>query len=439
MIKAVLGRSAAKGAGFSRKDSLQVQSKKPGKARAKRFSSPFKKKRLMSGKQPRRQHRATSFQKSVALQTQALPSEALESESVVYSSVMYKYHNNAAKRVNRKIVQIRRNILSDAKKHSAKKNRRLGSLSKSLKKKVRALPEPPSSRARQPPKPSVRQELMPKFETFRKQTECEDSPGQSETIYETIRKASQKIRAFNRSRGSGTKPGHRNFSSSSKGPTRLRGSRKKKSRRNISSLGKVPRPATKFRTGLMRAKATQAFKGKIFDSRRIVVNQRKSFFRQRPRNIKIKVEKEYNLNARRTQHRNSSKLNHLRTKYRRCKKGSRRKVYTSAKSNETLKIEAIANSLNVNLDSLTETIRNKSELDNSSSLENPRELNRQLLEELKVSQMQNAKFTRIIQDLQTQIRELKKAQNSQFSFKNLSSKESSFNPTVESGRNSVTG
>lgn len=438
MIKSILSKSGMKMAGFNWKKNTEIPGKKSGRLKSKRFSSPFKQKRLLSGKKRKRKDLSQSYKKREHLNTLMGLEESLGHEPVIYSSVMYKYHNDTAKKVNMRISQIKKNLMCDIKKHSEKKSRRMKSLSKSLKKKETQAERVPDQALTLKPSRKMHEEVLAKFETFRKQSGSEKSDRQKESIYQTIRKASQKIREFNQLGGLKPKPERkrRNYSSVSKISSKLRGSKKKKVRRNVSNNRKHFGSVGGYKAMFGQRGVQAGPPNRFYNSKAFVVNKTKSFFKQRPREIKIKVEKEYNLDSRKTQNRNSMRLKYLRAKYQSKDKGSRKKIYTSAKSNETLKIEAIANSLNVNLDSLTETIRNKSDFENSSSLDNTREINKQLLEELKLSQMQNAKFSQIILDLQEQIKELKKGKSNHFSFKNLSSKESSFNPTVESGRNS---
>ena len=91
--------------------------------------------------------------------------------------------------------------------------------------------------------------------------------------------------------------------------------------------------------------------------------------------------------------------------------------YKWTKSNETLKME-VPQRGTTKLDSLTETMRNKSDLSPLDSLPGSSDINKQLLEELRQSQLQNLKFTEIINELQKHKKDLKKDQIRNFSFKN---------------------
>jgi hypothetical protein len=415
----------------------------------KRCVSPFKKKRIITGKKQKRKDLSTSYTKNKNfnnrnLSNQKIKKDVLFHDPMVYSSVMYKYHNNTAKKVNLKISQIRKNIMSDVKRHNEKKKQEMSSLSKSVKKKAtkkRAV----LSREKHFSKKSIsisqikkrQEDIMTKFETFRKKSETESSNRIKGSIYETIKKASKKIKNINtlNSEKNGDKKNRRNYSLSNKMNIQKSSfSQNTKNRRNISSNNKRLNVLRNYKK--RNFKPHLDFKKNYFNSKKFVINTAKSFFKHKPRDIKIKVQNEYNLETKKTRKNPKKSQNYIKPIYNNQKSQSKQTFYSLTKSNETLKIEAIANSLNVNLDSLTETMRNKSDLEFRGSINQSSNVNKQLLEELKLSQMQNLKFTEIINNLQLQIEQLKKSQMSNFSFKNLSNRDSGFNPTVESGRNS---
>jgi hypothetical protein len=417
------------------KSNKNVKGRKANKPKLKRCVSPFKKKRIKTGKKQNRKDLTSPYSRSRNLSNQKVSKDLFQYDPMAYSSVMYKYHNTTAKKVNMKISQIRRNMMYDIKKQSEIKNHELCSLSKSAhkkKQKKKMMSRDQNFRNGVSIKKMKKKQdnIMTKFETFRKKNDSEQSNRIKGSIYETIKKTSKKIKNINtldRMRSRNQK-NRRNYSLTNKIPKGSAHSKFKKKRRNISSNMKKLNNIKHFKKITNPYKPNLNYKSKF--PKNIIVNTAKSFFKHKPRDIKIKVQKEYNLQT----HKNpkNSNANFIKSRYNSQVNHKKQTFYSSTKSNETLKIEAIENSLNVNLDSLTETMRNKSDLEfNENRTSN---INQQLLEELKLSQMQNMKFTEIINDLQVQIEQLKKNQMTNFSFKNLSNR--NLNPTVESGRNS---
>lgn len=358
---------------------------------------------------------------------------------MVYSSVMYQYKNDTAKKVNKQIFHLKKSLLFEAKNQAKKKRGLASSISKSLRKKTKRntnmkrsviLNDRVSVKLVKPRTP----EKLLKFETFRKKTDPENSSNnRSSTAYETIRKETPS--KYHAAMSSFSKKGG------------------VKNKRNYSLTQELKKENLRtLKRGFQRASSNHngnfsVLKTKLKKNNLLLVNMKKnyckapSFFVKKKKKINSKkksfiVQKEYNLPKYKKLMVPSVGLNFFHSNNKNSK-GTHfaSHSYKWTKSNETLKMEVPQRST-TKLDSLTETMRNKSDLSPLDSLPGSSDINKQLLEELRQSQLQNLKFTEIINELQKQIKNLKKDQIRNFSFKNLSAANTERNPTVESGNNS---
>ena len=323
-------------------------------------------------------------------------------DPTIYSSAIYNYHNKMSQKVASRVSRLKRKLRDEILEHSASQGSRLYSASKSASKRSRMnakLVRKLVSNKRQDKKKS---DLIPgHFETFRgqkaKQPEifwteeksfAMGGMGTQKRRYEGWRKNgsievkknfTQKRRA---NRATYRTPSRR-IKNHSKSPQKRLGSIKKP-QLQTSNVHKKPRTKSKIKNKEKKLRFSKV---------------RKSWTGAKAKNSSYKVAKEYAL-GRKT---STGIKNFLKGRYRknrmdsRDRNGSRKKIFDSRVSNETIK----QNGFNRKT---FKSHTSQSERTNLGMSDEQRQFNLILMQQLQAAQSQNQKYAEMILELQGQIR-----------------------------------
>ena len=399
-----------------------TESKKK-KRKKKKKSKDIKRKRYMTPVKTKNMYQNTKTKlnrdSETKIKTNMIPKEIFIHDRMIYSSVIYKYQNQTAKKVGSQMLKVRRDILSDIKQHSCRNQSHIESLSKSVKKyrkkktnKLGLLNNKYKHNERKKNKT-----IQNDFETFRILDNKKESQEHKEgTIYDIIQNEQNKPQNIKKSdlrTKLKMKKKNRNYSVLKK---KLQIKKKytplksKRINRNKSLYLTNPKISSyKSRTPKIKNNSEYISRNSHF----------KSDIRKKKRNLinGIGVNREYNLNLIKT--RKQFKSINIERQGNAC--DGKKNMSKRDTSKDTLKINQMTKSMNMNIDSKNDTKRQTCNTEIPIETPSIDTINLLLLKELRESQLQNQQFSEVIKELQKQIEILKNNNQKQsFSFKKLS-------------------
>jgi hypothetical protein len=415
----------------NKKTSLSRPKKKQKKR--KRILSPFKSKNKSRTKRNIKKKMFAQGNISNKNIKQMIPRDVFYHDPMIYSSVLYKYNNKTASKVGSKMNQLRKNILTEIKTHSHEKKGVLPSYSRSLKK------HRESSRWKKPNYLSSKKSIRLKPRVSTKVAKESHDKQQKDSIFQIIKgiNKSPKTKKIRNTSPFATLKKNRNYSSS-KNKKRLRSKASMENKKSVKnySLNLITPNKVKVLDKKMRSGSFQNFFGQKI--------KKKKKFKHNPGGrpctsgmILPKVHREYDLDQIRSKKNIITKINKkmdkLKEKF--CIDPYKYKpnYFDMRNHKDTLKKNKQQTPININLDQIERSSSKDSRLDSITLKESTEELNKRLLSELKESQLKNALFAEMINDLKNQIQHLKGNKLQSFSFKNLAIDKKQGSPTPGSG------
>jgi hypothetical protein len=316
------------------------------------------------------------------------------------------------------MLKLRKNILSDIKKHSNRKQNHITSLSHSVKKYKKKKNWKKNFKFRNNKHNGKNQSKQKKkdFETFRFcKNKKKSVHSQERSVFDIIQKEQSKTLNTKKSKLKLKLKKKKNYSLLKKNlnlKKKYWSIKPKESNRNNSlHLKHIPKYQSK--TPTLKNNSENLTRKSHFKS-----NNKRNYLKNGIRN---KVHREYDLNLIRT-----------REKFKILKMPKKKEMlHKRDTSKDTLKMNTMIKSFHLDFDSKKETMRQQCNSDNNTQPKSTEQINQILWKQLKESQLQNQQFSEVIKELQNQIELLKNTnQNCNFSFKKLS--ERKFNSNVSS-------